>query len=72
MLCPRCGSPTHVTHSTTDGTFVRRRRMCGEKIRGKLRNSCGLRFTTVELPAGSRAEVKITLTSRGLKADIVR
>lgn len=73
MLCPRCNQPTYVIESRVDGAFVRRRRRCGQITKGKLvSNGCGLRFTTVELPTGSRADVKITLTLRGLEAEIVR
>lgn len=73
MQCPRCGAPTHVLESRVDGSFVRRRRQCGQKIKGKIvSTSCGLRFTTVELPTGSHADVKITLTMRGLEAEVLR
>ncbi len=73
MRCPRCGGQTHVIESRVDGVFVRRRRQCGQMKKGKLVSAtCMLRFTTVELPTGSCADVKITLTTMGLEAEVVR
>lgn len=66
MICPRCGRPTRVTESRTSGTFMRRRRVCGLGKAG----SCGLRFTTVELPAGYSVDMSVVVGPSGLAIEV--
>jgi transcriptional regulator NrdR family protein len=68
MQCPRCGGPTHVLASKANGVLVRRRRACGDP--GSKKQTCGCRFTTIELPAGFGAEVSIKLTAQGVVAEV--
>jgi len=68
MKCPRCGGTTHVLASKADGVLVKRRRACGDQKQKT--SSCGLRFTTIELPSGFGAKVAIRLTPSGVIAEV--
>lgn len=73
MRCPRCRQPTHVvdTRLGKRGFIVRRQRECGLLKNGKLSGpSCGLKFTTMEMPVGYKAEVEIRLSPSGFETEI--
>ena len=72
MKCPVCKGATHVVE-TRASDAVKRVRLCGQMQNGKLvGKSCGLRFTTVELPTGVTATVQVRVTPKGLRAEIVK
>ena len=73
MNCPRCNQPTHVVASRPKDSVVRRQRQCGRVQHGKVVGaSCGLKFWTVELPAGVRCNVAIKVGLEGIEAEVVK
>lgn len=53
--------------------MVRRQRRCGLVKHGEIVGpTCGLKFWTVEIPAGVRAQVAIQVGLDGIEAEVVK
>jgi transcriptional regulator NrdR family protein len=73
MRCPRCQQPTHVINTRWKGYIVRRERGCGQVKGGKTTGeNCGLRFWSMEMPVGYKAEIEVKLTPKGFETEVKR
>ncbi len=66
MLCTKCSNETNVTDSRTNGTTVKRRRVC---------QVCEFRFSTFEIAVSNEERVQVknlVILDRRLVADALR